>query len=78
MRVTSLFRRGILKDLSFADAHPLTGVTFHDDEVITNMFFVLTLSILEMLAFPFGRNVMKNESRDVTFQEGLSQRLNIC
>ena len=46
MRVTSLFRRNLLKDERFADAHPLSGVTFHDCEVMSNMFFVLAFLIV--------------------------------
>ena len=56
--VTSIFRREFLKGYTFADAHLLTRVTSYDSEVITNMFFVLVLSILEIWAFPSGRHVM--------------------
>ena len=45
-------------DYTFADAHLLTRVISYYGEVITNMFFVIVLRILEIWAFPSGRHVM--------------------
>ena len=56
--VTFIFRKEFLKDYTFADAHLLTRVTSYYGEVITNMFLVLGLRILEIWAFPSGRHVM--------------------
>ena len=58
MCVTSIFRKEFLKDDTFADSHLLTGVASYDGELITDMFFVLVLRILEIQAFPSGRHVM--------------------
>ena len=58
MCVTSIFRKEFLKDNTFADVHLLTGVTSYDGEVMTNMFFVQVLIILEIQAFPSGRHVV--------------------
>ena len=58
MYVTSPLRKDFLKDHTFADAHLFIGVTFHDDDVMTNIILVVVFIILEKLAFPSGRKIM--------------------
>ena len=45
-----------MRNINFQEG--VSGVTSYDGEVMTNMFFVLVLGILEIRAFPSGRHVM--------------------